>query len=206
MPLAFAFAAIAGYADAIGYLRYKAFAGMMTGNTVLMGLAFFHSADRPAVEYAAVLAVFFITSAIAFALLRKRCSPTALLVAEAIALLLPEFFRGPWAILLLVVAMGLQNPLAQRLGLALSTTFITGDMLRFAEGLMGRFIPHHGRKPGGSFAIYGIAWLGYAIGAALGAASFASFRWPLIVPAAGLGYIYWYSRSSGRDKLSTSGL
>jgi uncharacterized membrane protein YoaK (UPF0700 family) len=118
VPLAFAFAAIAGYADAIGYLRYKAFAGMMTGNTVLMGLAFFQRADRPAEEYAAVLAVFFVTSAIAFAALRKRCPPLVLLVAEAVALLLPEIVHRPWAILLLVIAMGLQNPLAQRLGLA----------------------------------------------------------------------------------------
>ncbi len=203
MPLAFAFAAIAGYADAIGYLHYKAFAGMMTGNTVLMGLAFFHRADLPVGEYAAVLAIFFVTSALAFALLRKRCPPTILLVAEAVALLLPEIIQGPWAIVLLVIAMGLQNPLAQRFGLALSTTFITGDILRFAEGLIGRVVPHRGHQPG-PFAIYGIAWLGYATGAALGAASFSAFRWPLIVPAAGLGFIFWHTRS--RDKLSTSGL
>jgi uncharacterized membrane protein YoaK (UPF0700 family) len=206
LPLAFAFAAIAGYADAIGYLRYKAFAGMMTGNTVLMGLAFFHRADLPVGEYAAVLAIFVVTSAIAFALLRKRCPPALLLIAEAIALLLPEIVPGWWAIALLVIAMGIQNPLAQRLGLALSTTFITGDILRFAEGVIGRIIPHQGHKPGPPFAIYGIAWLGYAVGATLGAASFATLRWPLIVPAAGLVFIYGYSLWTDRDKLSTSGL
>jgi uncharacterized membrane protein YoaK (UPF0700 family) len=203
VPLAFAFAAIAGYADAIGYLRYKAFAGMMTGNTVLMGLAFFHRADLPVGNYAAVLAIFFVTSCIAFAALRWRCPPLVLLAAEAIALLLPEIIRGPWAIASLVIAMGLQNPLAQRLGLALSTTFITGDILRFGEGLVGRVVPRRGHKPA-PFAIYGIAWLGYAIGAALGAAGFGALRWPLIIPAAGLAYIYWYARRSG--KLSTSGL
>jgi uncharacterized membrane protein YoaK (UPF0700 family) len=203
VPLAFAFAAIAGYADAIGYLRYKAFAGMMTGNTVLMGLAFFHRADLPVGNYAAVLAIFFVTSLIALAALRWRCPPLVLLAAEAVALLLPEIIRGPWAIASLVIAMGLQNPLAQRFGLALSTTFITGDILRFGEGLVGRVVPHRGHKPA-PFAIYGIAWLGYAIGAALGAASFAAFRWPLIVPAAGLAYIYWHARRAGKS--STSGL
>jgi uncharacterized membrane protein YoaK (UPF0700 family) len=210
MPLAFAFAAIAGYADAIGYLRYKAFAGMMTGNTVLMGLAFFHRADLPAGEYAAVLAIFFVVSAAAFAALRKHCPPTLLLIAEAIALLLPDFVPGPWAMAPLVIAMGIQNPLAQRLGLSLSTTFITGDILRFAEGLIGRIVPHRDRehKTGAPtpFAIYGIAWLGYAIGAALGAAAIATLRWPLIVPAAGLAFVYGYSLWRGRDKLSTSGL
>jgi uncharacterized membrane protein YoaK (UPF0700 family) len=203
LPLAFAFAAIAGYADAIGYLRYKAFAGMMTGNTVLMGLAFFQHADRPAGEYAAVLAVFFVTAAIAFAVMRWRDAPPVLLIVEAVALLLPEIVRGPWGILLLVIAMGLQNPLAQRLGVALNTTFITGDILRFAEGLIGRVIPHRGHKAA-PFAIYGMAWLGYAAGAALGAAAFAAFRWPLIVPAAGLAALYWLARHAG--KLSTSGL
>jgi uncharacterized membrane protein YoaK (UPF0700 family) len=205
VPLAFAFAAIAGYADAIGYLRYKAFAGMMTGNTVLMGLAFFRRADLPVGEYAAVLAIFFVTSLIAFAALRRRCPPLVLLIGEAVALLLPEIIAGPWAIAVLVIAMGLQNPLAQRLGLALSTTFITGDVLRFAEGLVGRSMPNAGHKPA-PFAIYGIAWLGYAIGAALGAAGFTALRWPLIVPAVGLVCAYGYAHASSRDKLSTSGL
>jgi uncharacterized membrane protein YoaK (UPF0700 family) len=203
VPLAFAFAAIAGYADAIGYLRYKAFAGMMTGNTVLMGLAFFHRGELPAGDYAAVLAIFFVTACLAFAALRWRCPPLVLLVAEAIALLLPELIRGTWSIALLVIAMGIQNPLAQRLGLALNTTFITGDILRFSEGLVGRVVPHRGHKPA-PFAIYGLAWLGYATGAALGAAGFGALRWPLSLPAAGLAYIYWYARRSG--KLSTSGL
>jgi uncharacterized membrane protein YoaK (UPF0700 family) len=202
LPLAFAFAAIAGYADAIGYLRFKAFAGMMTGNTVLMGLAFFHRADLPAADYAGVIAIFFISAAIAFAALRLRWPPLLLLLAEVAALALPEAIGSAWAIVPLVIAMGLQNPLATRLGLPLSTTFITGDMLRFAEGLVRRIFPHRG-KPA-PFAIYGVAWLGYAVGAALGAAGFLALRWPLLAPAAALACIYGEARRAG--KLSTSGL
>jgi uncharacterized membrane protein YoaK (UPF0700 family) len=201
LPLAFAFAAIAGYADAIGYLRFKAFAGMMTGNTVLMGLAFFHRADLPAAAYAGVLAVFFVTSGIGFAALRFRYSPLVLLLAEAAALVAAEATGSVAAIILLVIAMGLQNPLATRLGLALSTTFITGAILRFADGLVGRLTPQRGDHA--PFAIYGIAWLGYAVGASLGAAGFAFLHWPLLVPAATLGYVYWQARASG--KLSISG-
>jgi uncharacterized membrane protein YoaK (UPF0700 family) len=201
LPLAFAFAAIAGYADAIGYLRFRAFAGMMTGNTVLMGLAAFHRADLPAWEYAGVLAIFFITSCIGYALLRRfHCPPLVLLIVEAAALLLPEAIASAWAITLLVIAMGIQNPLATRLGVPSNTTFITGDMLRFAQGVVGRLLPHPGHQPG--FAIYGLAWLGYAVGAALGAALFGSFRWPLLVPAAALFYVYWQARRDGN--LSTS--
>lgn len=202
MPLAFAFAAIAGYADAIGYLRFKAFAGMMTGNTVLMGLAAFHHADLPAAEYAGVLAIFFVTTCIGYALLQRlRCPPLYLLLAEAAALLLPETMGSAWALTPLVIAMGIQNPLATRLGVPSNTTFITGDMLRFARGVVGRLLPHPGHQPG--FAIYGLAWVGYGVGAALGAAIFAVFRWPLVVPAAALAYVFWQARRRG--KLSTSG-
>ncbi len=202
MPLAFVFAAIAGYADAIGYLRFKAFAGMMTGNTVLMGLAAFHRADLLVWDYAGVLAIFFVTSCIAYALLRRfHCPPLVLLLAEA-AWLLPEAIDSLWAIVLLVIAMGIQNPLATRLGVPSNTTFITGDMLRFAQGVVGRLLPHPGgHLPG--FAIFGLAWLGYAIGAALGAAIFAEFRWPLLVPAAALAYVFFQAKRGG--KLSTSG-
>jgi uncharacterized membrane protein YoaK (UPF0700 family) len=201
MPLAFAFAAIAGYADAIGYLRFRAFAGMMTGNTVLMGLAAFHRADLPAWEYAGVLALFFGTACLGYALIRRfGCPPLALLIGEAVALLLPEATRSAWGIVLLVIAMGLQNPLAVSVGVPINTTFITGDMLRFAEGLVGRLFPHPGRPM--AFASYGVAWLGYAIGAALGAAGFLALRWPLLVPAAVLFYVFWQARRDG--KLSTS--
>jgi uncharacterized membrane protein YoaK (UPF0700 family) len=202
LPLAFAFAAIAGYADAIGYLRYRAFAGMMTGNTVLMGLAFFHRADLAVGDYATVLAVFFMAACIGFAALRWRCPPAPLLLAEAVAILGAEAIGSRWAILALVIAMGLQNPLATRLGLALSTTFITGDILRFGEGLVGRLVAA-GHKSGAPFAIYGVAWLGYAVGATLGAAGFAFLRWPLLVPAVALAYVYWEAARAGKP--STSG-
>jgi len=200
VPLAFAFAAIAGYADAVSYLRFHAFAGMMTGNTVLMGLALIERAELPAWEYAGLLAIFFLASAIAYLALRLRCPPLAVLLAEAAAILLTDAFAATWAVVPLVVAMGLQNPLASRLGVALNTTFITGDILRFAEGLVGRIWPQgQHRQP---FAIYGLAWLGYAIGAALGAAGFALLSRPLLVPAAVLAYIYWQARRNGG--LSTS--
>jgi len=191
VPLAFVFAAIAGYADAIGYLRFKAFAGMMTGNTVLMGLAFFHRSALPAVDYATVIAVFFATACVGYAAIRLRCPPLILLIAEGIALLFGQFLGGHRALLSLVIAMGLQNPLAARVGVALNTTFITGDILRFAEGVIARVTP--GER--GPFAVYGLAWLGYAIGAALGAAGFLFLPWPLLVPITLLFYVYWQVRT-----------
>src|SRR5579862_5296086 len=113
MPRAVAFALIAGYADAIGYLRFKAFAGMMTGNTVLMGLAVFGHTELPVWEYATLLGLFAVSAVIAY-LLVPRIAPRPLLIAEAVLILLADFVDARWGIACLVVAMGLQNPVATR--------------------------------------------------------------------------------------------
>lgn len=171
MAAAIAFAVIGGYADAIGFLRYHAFAGMMTGNTVLMGLALFRRADLPAWDYAGLLAIFFLAAVAAFLLLRYL-PPVLLLIGEAVLILLADVFGGAaWAAIFLVAAMGIQNPVGARFGLAINTTFITGDILRFAEGLTRR----RGDKDPAvreGFAIFGWVWLAYALGAALGVAAF----------------------------------
>ena len=90
--------------------------------------------------------------------------------------------------------MGLQNPIAARLGVPLSTTFITGDILRFAEGTVRRIGAGLAETPRTGFAIYGWVWLGYATGVALGAGGQAVLRWPLIVPFLLLVLIYLRAR------------
>ena len=37
---------IAGYADAIGFLQHRAFAGQMTGNTILLAISMAEAAGR----------------------------------------------------------------------------------------------------------------------------------------------------------------
>jgi uncharacterized membrane protein YoaK (UPF0700 family) len=187
------FALIAGYADAIGYLRFGAFAGMMTGNTVLMGLAVLHGAERSFSVYAALIALFFAAAVVANLVL-PRVRPSLLLIGESLLILLADAIRADWAIAFIVAAMGLQNPIATRLGVPLSTTFITGDILRFAEGIVRRIGAGSAETPRTGFAIYGWVWLGYAIGAALGAGGHAVLRWPLIVPFLLLVLIYLKSR------------
>ena len=193
MPQAVAFALIAGYADAVGYLRFNAFAGMMTGNTVLLGLALFHRAELAPWEYAGLLALFFAAAIVAYSLL-PRIPPTILLAAEAVLILLGDAVGHAWAIVFLVLAMGVQNPVAARFGVPLNTTFITGDILRFAEGFARRWhlAPAAARQE--PFAIYGLAWLGYAVGAALGAAGHLLLAWPLLVPVALLAFVYGWNR------------
>jgi uncharacterized membrane protein YoaK (UPF0700 family) len=189
MPQAVAFAMIAGYADAIGYLRFKAFAGMMTGNTVLMGMAVFHRADLPVWEYATLL-VLFAGAAIGAYLLLQRVPPAALLAAEAALIILADLVGFDWAIACLVLAMGLQNPVAACFGVPLNTTFITGVILRFCEGFSRWLRSLGGRGGGEAFGIYGLVWLGYASGAALGTGVYRLLLWPSVIPVALLAFIY----------------
>jgi uncharacterized membrane protein YoaK (UPF0700 family) len=188
MPRAVAFALIAGYADAIGYLRFKAFAGMMTGNTVLMGLAVFGHTELPVAEYALLLGLFAVAAVIAY-LLVPRIAPGPFLIAEAALILLADFVSPRWAIACLVVAMGIQNPVATRCGVPLNTTFITGVILRFCEGLARVLRPNRqGRAE--PFVIYGLVWLGYVVGATLGAGVYDRLAWPSIIPLVLLVGIY----------------
>ena len=193
MPPAIAFALIAGYADAVGYLRFKAFAGMMTGNTVLMGLAVFHLTELALWEYAALLALFVAAAACSYMLL-LRVPPAALLLAEAVLILLPDFFDARWTVTLLVIAMGLQNPVAARFGVSLNTTFITGVILRFAEGLARSIRAYWSPQRHEPFLIYGLVWLGYVVGAACGAAGQLWLSHPLFIPVALLAFVYGWSR------------
>lgn len=193
MPQAVAFGIIAGYADAVGYLRFKAFAGMMTGNTVLMGLAVFGRADLPAWAYAALLALFF-AAAVAAYITAPRLPPAGILVAEALLIVLADAVDTRWAVAFLVLAMGLQNPVASRLGVPLNTTFITGAILRFGEGLARQLAPHASHDRDARFMIFGLVWLGYAAGAALGTGAYELLRWPSIVPVLLLALVYWQSR------------
>ncbi len=193
MPQAVALGIIAGYADAVGYLRFKAFAGMMTGNTVLMGLALFGRAELQPWIYASLLALFFV-AAVATYLLLPHVPPVVLLAGEALLILVSDAVSAQWAVSFLVIAMGMQNQVAARFGVPLNTTFITGDILRFAEGLAGRLSLAAVQPSSVHFAIFGLVWFGYALGAALGAAAFKLVAWPLVVPALLLGFVYWRAR------------
>ena len=183
-----AFAVIAGYADAVGYLRFKAFAGMMTGNTVLMGLATFGHAELPVWGYAVLLGLFFVAAAASYRAL-PYLAPAWLLGLEAALIILADLITDDRGIVPLVLAMGIQNPVATRMGVPLNTTFITGNILRFAEGL-ARWLHHPSAHLSQPFGIFGLVWLGYAVGAALGTGAYRLTAWPSVIPVALLVFIF----------------
>jgi len=119
-----------------------------------------------------------------------RIAPGPFLVVEAALILLADFVDARWGIACLVVAMGIQNPVATRCGVPLNTTFITGVILRFCEGL-ARFLRPHPHGKAEPFMIYGLVWLGYVSGAALGTGVYGfGFAWPSLVPLVLLAGIY----------------
>jgi uncharacterized membrane protein YoaK (UPF0700 family) len=70
---------IAGYADAIGFLQFRAFAGQMTGNTILLAISLVQSSWSEAGFYVAVIACFLVGVVIAGGMVRFGTAPAVAL-------------------------------------------------------------------------------------------------------------------------------
>jgi uncharacterized membrane protein YoaK (UPF0700 family) len=185
-------ALIAGYADTVGFLRYEAFAGLMTGNTILLGIEVAHGKWGDALFHAAIMMAF-LTGVIASRVVLRLDIPAwvALCVAAGL-LVICGFLDKRAAALVLPLAMGMQNSAANRFnGVALNTVFITGNIQKVGEGLLAWLWPS--RDPNApksdGLAIFAFVWFAYAIGAGLGAVANAWLAYPLLLPAAVLPLI-----------------
>jgi uncharacterized membrane protein YoaK (UPF0700 family) len=192
-------AAIAGYTDTVGYLRFDAFAGLMTGNTVFLGIALSNGSLEQALHFGAIILSFFVGVLVARTLLRFHCVPAAVLSLSSVMLVVCAFYEAAGGALILAFAMGTENAAATRFGkVTLNTVFITGNLQKFGEGLVGRLWPGQGRHaeaPPGVVAIFGLVWLSYAVGAALGAAGHMLVPRPLLVPAVVLPFVLLRGKS-----------
>jgi uncharacterized membrane protein YoaK (UPF0700 family) len=186
-------ATIAGYVDTVGYLRFDAFAGLMTGNTVFLGIALSSADPMHALRYGTIILSFFIGVVVARTLLRFDWPPAGVLTLSSAILVVCAFYEAPQSAFILAFAMGTENAAATRFGrVTLNTVFITGNLQKFGEALVGRLWPGQGRHaeaPPGDVAIFGLVWLSYAVGAALGAAGHALVPRPLLAPAAILPFV-----------------
>ena len=186
-------AVIAGYADTVGFLRFDAFAGLMTGNTILLGIGLASAQFLRATFYAAIIAVFLGGVLLSRALLQLGAAPWAALTLTAVLHLVCGFVDRRGAALLLALAMGMQNAAATRFGgVSLNTVFITGNLQKLGEGLVAWLWTRRGHSATVSdgVAIFALVWLSYALGAASGALGNALLAYPLLVPAAVLPFVY----------------
>src|SRR5262249_52273404 len=128
---------IAGYADAIGFLQFRAFAGQMTGNTILLAISIIGTSWAEAAFYVAVIGCFLVGVVIAGGLVRLGHAPAIALSLAAASLAACAFVAVHWGALLLAFAMGAQNGAVTRFGDAtLNTVFITGDLQKLFEAVL----------------------------------------------------------------------
>lgn len=170
--LAVAAAALAGYVDAAGFLSANSyFVSFMSGNTTRLGVDL---ATAPASAMVpAMLIGGFVTGVFGGALLAAMAGPQRkFAVLALVALLLGGAalagMAGQTAVLLglLVLAMGALNNTFQRDGeVSVGLTYMTGALVRFAQGLAAQVL---GRRETG-WQGWLLLWLGLALGAVAGA-------------------------------------
>lgn len=173
--LAFALAALAGFVDASGYLsadRY--FVSFMSGNTTRLGVEL--ARDPAAALVPLLLLASFVLGVFGGALLCARHDgrhkPVLLrLVALLLALAAISDARQMVlaALALLALAMGALNNSFQRDGqVSVGLTYMTGALVRMAQGLAARITGSGGEGWGDWLRL----WLALSCGAMLGALAF----------------------------------
>jgi uncharacterized membrane protein YoaK (UPF0700 family) len=174
-------AIVAGYADAVGFLVFNAFAGAMTGNTVLLGVALAGNQLAAAAESAGIIAAFVVGVA-ASALLRRHVPLAALLGLEALAIAAAALVMPLVAAPVLAFAMGLQNAaMTHFAGTSLNTVFLTGNLQKLVESLLDRSTPRaHATAEGIAVALLSRMWVAYLAGVVLGAAARHWTAYPLL--------------------------
>jgi uncharacterized membrane protein YoaK (UPF0700 family) len=178
---------IAGYADTVGFLRFDAFAGLMTGNTILLGIEITRQQWCDAGFHAAIIVSFLVGVILSRLILRLHWPVWSALSIAAVLLVLCSLVEKAVAALILPLAMGMQNAAANRFnGVALNTVFITGNIQKIGEGLLAWAWPSRDAKAPASegVSIFALVWISYAFGALIGALAEPALPKPLLLPAA----------------------
>jgi uncharacterized membrane protein YoaK (UPF0700 family) len=186
LPWAALLAGIAGYVDAICYLRLGgAFAANMTGNLVEVGLAVARGQWKLAIWCASLLVAFLLGILAARLVLRTQHSARlSLLLEAAIIVVAATGVFGIAAVPVLAAAMALQNEAVTHGIVALNVGFITGDLQRIGERLIPAAEPAEPRKRNNRVALLLTILFFYAAGAAIGALLAQWGEGALILPAA----------------------
>jgi uncharacterized membrane protein YoaK (UPF0700 family) len=195
-------ALVAGYVDALGFFDLnEIYTAAMTGNTIQLGIAFVREQWAQLAVVGATLGAFF-CGALFSSFIRRRLPHAAwvllimaplLLAAQAVRLFAPN----PAAIELplLAAVMAMQGETISRFGgVAIQTVVVTNNLLKFADAIVGRYLPNGkrshatsgeaGRTTQADVILPGCAWLAYTVGAGSAALASVSFSLPLTVPAA----------------------
>ena len=185
---------VAGYIDALGFIDLSGiYTGAMTGNTVQLGVTFARQ-QWPHFALVAMTLGSFFCGGLASSVIRRRLPHPALeLVIMAGLVLAAQVVRltvaSPISIELplLAISMAMQGETISRFGgQSIQTIVVTNNMLKCADGLVGRYLGRRREARGdvADFILPGCAWVTYVVGA--GAATLASARlsFPFLIPVA----------------------
>jgi uncharacterized membrane protein YoaK (UPF0700 family) len=180
IALAVCLAALAGFVDALAYSSLGGFfASFMSGNTTRLGVAF-ATARYDEVRMAGALVLSFVSGVMIATVIARRWpqrQQTAVMIVVTlllgIAATLMRFYPGSQALLLLAVAMGAENGLFTREGeVSIGLTYMTGSLVKMAQRLAGALMGDHDRW---TWLRYLLLWLGFLLGAVMGAQCYGAF-------------------------------
>jgi uncharacterized membrane protein YoaK (UPF0700 family) len=185
----------AGIADAVGYITMgSVFAANMTGNTVLAGIAAAQGDYASAARHIAPLIAFFIGAMMARLLLRLSNGSSIAIMLEAAIIGAVSFLPigKESAVLVLALAMGLQaSAITSFAGTSVSTVVVTSTLARTADAALDRIWPaaEHALPAVPTPHLLVFTWVGYLVGAVIGALLLNVMPWPLVVPAVLLVFV-----------------
>lgn len=181
---------VAGIADAVGYITMDGvFAANMTGNTVLAGIAAGKRDFIGTWHHLTPLLAFFLGAMLARVLLRWLRSPTAGIGIEAILIAVVGFLDAGMepSVMIVAFAMGMQaSSITSFAGSAVSTVVVTSTLARTADAAVDRLWSGAGATPPSvtNTQLLALTWIGYLVGAVIGALLVGTITYPLLVPAA----------------------
>jgi len=183
---------VAGYVEVIGYMDVGGiYPGIMTGNTVQLGLSLAKSQWQRLGTIGFAVGLFFLGGIIASLIKRHLRRPPVELLLMAVILLAASLVRLYAALHisvelpLLALAMAMQGETIARFGgVSLQTIVVTNNMVKFSDALVGRYLtPGAPKTDLKEVLLPGLAWGSYSGGAGLGALAAAWWHLPLLVPA-----------------------
>lgn len=199
--LAILLAALAGYVDAIGFLKLGGlFVSFMSGNSTRLAVGIARHAD--VVVSAGALIATFVVGVVAGSLVsaaagRHRKAAVLALVAILLgcAAAAGDVLDGRPAIAAMTLAMGAANSVFQRDGeVSIGVTYMTGTLVKLGQRITSALL-------GGerwAWIPYLMLWLGLVSGAATGAALYPHFGdGALWIAAAGAGVLALAAASLG---------
>ncbi|MDR6789374.1 uncharacterized membrane protein YoaK (UPF0700 family) [Sphingomonas sp. BE138] len=188
-PFAIALAALAGFVDAVGFLRIGGlFVSFMSGNSTQLAVDAANGGGWWRMTAALILA--FVAGVMAAAVVSERLgrwAPAAtILLTTALLAWAALLMVGGTGAVLLAAAMGALNVVFQRDGRSIPITYMTGTLVRLGQALARALM---GIAPRTGWLPYLLLWSGLMVGAGAGALAYAAVGTHALWGATGFAFV-----------------